>query len=319
VEVRVPPDAAGITLGRFLLNRLKLSRTALRRMKQQGGLLLDGEPVLTSVLLRGGETLSLVDERSGRVAPEEGMLTILYEDPYLLAVDKPAGVVVHPVRGYTGGTLANTVAWHLQQRGEPPVARPVQRLDRETSGLLLFAKESHIHHRLSAALDARKLDREYLALVAGVPDRSAGTIDIPLRRTWGHSVRREPAVGPRTAEQEAALAAAAAAGRVLRAEWTAAGSPALTHFRVLQAWETAALLSLRLETGRTHQIRVHLAWLGHPVLGDELYGRPGPPGRQALHAASLAFRHPMTGQDVQLASPLPADMRALIDRFDRGS
>lgn len=315
----MPAEAAGLSLGRYLFDRLKLSRTLVRRLKQQGAICVDGARARTNLVLRGGEllTLQVQTESSERVRPQPLPLTVLFEDQYLLVVVKPAGMVVHPVRDYTDGTLANAVAHHLQERGEAPVARPVHRLDRETSGLLLFAKSTHVHGRLAAQLEAHKLDREYLALVRGVPNPRAGRIEVPLRRVWGHPVKREAAILPRTPDQEAELAAAARAGRTLRAEWTGAGARAVTHYQVLRDWESAALLGLRLETGRTHQIRVHLAHIGHPILGDELYGETGPPGRQALHAATLAFAHPVTGAHLRFSCPLPADMSSLIDRMDQ--
>ena len=317
MRYEVPPDANGLSLGKFLYDRLKLSRTLIRRVKNQEGLLVDGRLARTSYLLVGGEVVELRVAVESRVAPEPLALTVVYEDEALLVVEKPAGMVVHPVRDYTGGTLANAVAYHLQQRGESPVARPVQRIDRETSGLVLFAKNQAAAGQLARALEKQKLDRRYIAFAHGEVEPPAGTVSVPIRRVWGHPVAREAALGPREPEQEAQLAAAAAAGQVLRDEWTAAGQESVTCFETLRRWPGVTMLALRLETGRTHQIRVHMAHLGYPLLGDELYGRGGPPGRQALHAATLAFTHPVTGEALRFESPLPADLVALMAALDQ--
>lgn len=311
MQYQVPPEAGGITLGRFLYDRLKLSRTLIRRTKTAGGLYVDGKPARTGLMLRGGELVELRLPVSGRVEPEPVPLTVIYEDRYLLVVEKPPGQVVHPVRDYVSGTLANGVAYHLQQRGEEAVVRPVQRIDRDTSGLVLFAKDPAVAGSLSRELERNKLERQYIAFLDGSLPADTGSVTVPIRRVWGHPVAREAAVGQRTPEQEALLAEAAARGQTLREEWTASGQPAVTHWEVLQRWSEATKVRLRLETGRTHQIRVHMAHLGYPLLGDELYGHGGRPGRQALHAATLALAHPVTGEMLRFVSSLPPDLLAL--------
>jgi len=319
MRFQVEPEARGMRLSQYLFDRLKLSHSLVRRAKVSGGLLVDGQPVRTSHVLSGGEVVEIRVAQEGRVTPEPVPIQVVYEDPYLLVVDKPAGMVVHPVRDYVSGTLANGVAYHLLRSGADPVARPVQRIDRETSGLVLFAKEPAVASLLARELERHKLDRCYVALVEGVVAADSGTVDRPLRRVWGHPVAREVAEGPRTPEQERLLAEAEAAGRVLREEWTAAGKPAVTHWRVLRRWRGATMLELRLETGRTHQIRVHMAYLGHPLLGDELYGGSRRLiGRQALHAASLALTHPVSGEFLHFTSPLPPDLADLVARLDAG-
>lgn len=319
MRYEVPHEACGLTLGKYLYDRLKLSRTLVRRAKNSEGLLVNGQPARTSYILAGGERVELRVSAVGNVTPELMPLVIIYEDEWCLVVDKPAGVVVHPVKDYDHGTLANGVAYHLRERGEEVVARPVQRIDRNTSGLVLFAKNPAVAGQLAAELQKHKLDRRYLAFVHGQVPPAQGRIDVPIRRVWGHPVAREAAVGPRLPEQEALLAAAAAEGKVLRDDWKAAGQRAVTDWEVLQRWPDVTLLALRLETGRTHQIRVHMAYLGHPLVGDELYGGEGAIlGRQALHAASLAFVHPVTGELLQLESTLPPDLVALMQRLDAG-
>lgn len=318
MRFQVPVDAAGLTLGKFLYDRIKLSRNLVRRAKNDQGLLVDGRPVRVSYVLAGGERVQVQVQSEGRVQPEALPLAVVYEDAEVLVVEKPAGMVVHPVRSYVSGTLANAVAYHLAERGEEAVARPVLRIDRETSGLVLFGKTPIAAQRLAGALEQYKLERRYLAFAHGEFPADTGTAVVPIRRVWGHPVAREAAVGPRTSGQEAELTEAEAAGRAIRDEWRAAGQRAVTHWQVLQRWPGVALLALQLETGRTHQIRVHLAHAGHPLLGDELYGRSGRPGRQALHAATLAFAHPATGEVVRFESPLPPDLVQLKESLDAG-
>ena len=319
MRYEVPPEAQGLSLGKYLFDRLKLSRTLIRKVKNRGGLTVNGQVTWTNYLLQGGEVIELQMEQEGRVAPEPMDLAIVYEDAHLLVVDKPPGMVVHPVKDYVHGTLAGGVTHHLLQRGEPAVARPVQRIDRDTSGLVLFAKNPAVAGRLAAELERYKLERRYVAYVDGAVARDTGTVDLPIRRVWGHPVAREAAVGPRTPEQEAALAEAQAQGQTLREDWTAAGQRAVTHFQVVKRWPAVTKLALQLETGRTHQIRVHMAHVGHPLLGDWLYGSEGAPGRQALHAATLVLVHPVTGERLALEAPLPADLIALEQALDQGS
>lgn len=320
MRYEVPPEARGLRLGQFLFDRLKLSRNLVRRAKNAGEILVDGRPARTSLVLEGGEVVELSLPAEGRVAPEPVPIQVVYEDPWLLVVEKPPGMVVHPVRDYTGGTLANGVAYHLQQSGQPVVVRPLQRIDRGTSGLVLFVKDPAVASQLSRELERQKLERRYLAVARGTMDGESGTVAVPLRRVWGHPVAREVAVGPRTPEQERLLAEAERSGRVLREDWKAEGQPAVTHWRVLRRFPEAALVELRLETGRTHQIRVHMAYLGHPLIGDPLYGGGGEEAfgleRQALHAATLAFTHPVTGEAMRFESPLPEDMAGLLRRLE---
>lgn len=316
MRYEVPPEARGLSLGKFLYDRLKLSRTLVRRAKNEGTILVNGRPARVSHVLEGGERVELVVRSEGRVEPEPIPIVVVYEDADLLVVDKPAGMVVHPVKDYTHGTLAAGVAYHLQQQGDAPVARPVQRIDRETSGLVLFARNPAVAGRLSAELEKHKLERRYIAFVHGEMQEEQGRVDVPLRRVWGHPVAREAAVGARTPEQEAALAEAEAAGTTLREEWKGTGQRAVTHWKVLRRWPGVTMLALQLETGRTHQIRVHMAHLGHPLLGDTLYGSGGRPGRQALHAATLVLDHPVTGAEIRLEAPLPPDLVALMAELD---
>jgi len=319
VKYQVPAEVAGMTLGKYLLGRLKLSRNLIRKAKNSEGLLIFGTPVRSSYSLVGGEELEIRVISEGRVTPEAMPLDLVFEDEHVLVVNKPAGMVVHPVRGYTGGTLANAVAYHLDQQGLESVARPILRIDRDTSGLVLFAKTATAAQALSRAMHQHKLERRYLALVHDQVESDRGTVNLGIRRVWGHPVAREVAIGLRTPEQEAELAQAEAGGQRLRDDWKATGQKAVTHWTVLNRWPVATFLELRLETGRTHQIRVHMAQIGHPIIGDWLYGAGGGEGRQALHAASLGFSHPVTGIEMLLHVPLPTDMAAQVAKLNKST
>jgi 23S rRNA pseudouridine1911/1915/1917 synthase len=218
--------------------------------------------------------------------------TIPYEDEHLLVVDKAAGLVVHPARGHREGTLAQLLAG-TAAGGEPERAGIVHRLDRDTSGLLVVARSEAMHALLQAALAQRRIEREYLTLVLGRPPARSGTIEAPIGRD--PQVRTRMAVGgsfPREAR---------------------------THFAIERALPGFTLLRVRLETGRTHQIRVHMQAIGHPVAGDPEYGAPGALGleRQFLHAARLAFDHPLSGERVEVRSALPEDLARALERAEQ--
>ena len=217
---------------------------------------------------------------------------IAYEDEHLLVVDKGPGVVVHPARGHGEGTLAQLLAASAAG-GDPERAGIVHRLDRDTSGLLVISRSERAHRRLQAALRRRQIEREYLTLVQGRPPARSGTIEAPIGRD--PRVRTRMTVGGAHSRE------------------------ARTHFALERALAGTSLLRLRLDTGRTHQIRVHLRAIGHPVCGDPEYGTAGVLGltRQFLHAARLAFEHPFTGQRVDVCSPLPADLRDALARAER--
>jgi 23S rRNA pseudouridine1911/1915/1917 synthase len=218
--------------------------------------------------------------------------TIAYEDEHLLVVDKGPGLVVHPARGQRQGTLAQLLAGRAAG-GDPERAGIVHRLDRDTSGLLVVSRSEEAHRRLQAALKGRLIEREYLALVQGRPPARSGTIDAPIGRD--PRVRTRMAIGGAHARE------------------------ARTHFTLDRALADTSLLRLRLETGRTHQIRVHLRAIGHPVCGDPEYGTAGLLGleRQFLHAVRVAFDHPLTGERVEVVSALPADLQRALARAER--
>jgi 23S rRNA pseudouridine1911/1915/1917 synthase len=290
-ELTVPAEAAGERLDVFLAE-LAGSRAAAQRLIDGGHVTVDGAVKAKRQVLAGGERVRVEepDAAAPAAAAPEARFGIAWEDEHLIVVDKPAGVVVHPAHGHRQGTLVQALAGRVAGGEDPGRAGIVHRLDRDTSGLLVVARSEPVHAALKALLASRELVREYLALVEGRPPARRGTIDAPLGRD-----RR---VRTRTS--------------------TEADEPreAITHFEVERALPHDTLLRVRLETGRTHQIRAHLLAIGHPVAGDPEYGSPGRHGlkRQFLHAARLAFPHPVTGAAVDVRSPLPEDLAAALER-----
>jgi 23S rRNA pseudouridine1911/1915/1917 synthase len=288
IELTVPPEAAGTRLDRFLAEPLG-SRARAQSLIDAGSVLVDGRAQPKRHTLTAGAQVRVTPAAAPElVVASPAPFTVVYEDQHLLVVDKPAGVVVHPARGHWTGTLAQALAGRGADGGEPWRAGLVHRLDRDTSGLLVVAKSDDVLRALKALLAARELRREYLALVAGHPEARAGTIDAPVGRD-----RRD---------------------RLLMSIDTDEPREARTHFELERLLPGAALLRVTLETGRTHQIRVHMAAIGHPVCGDPQYGKAGEYGlpRQFLHAAGLAFVHPVTGEPIDVSSPLPEDLVAAL-------
>jgi 23S rRNA pseudouridine1911/1915/1917 synthase len=285
----VPSEAAGERLDVFLAAHTG-SRAAAQRLIDGGVVRVDGEPRPKRHVLHGGEHVE-VGDLPAEAEPEaaEAPFEIAWSDEHLLVVDKPAGVVVHPARGNRTGTLAQALRGLAQGGEDPDRAGIVHRLDRDTSGLLLVARSVEAYDALRAQMRARTITREYLALVEGRPPAREGTIDAPL----GRDRRVRTRISSDTDEAK----------------------PAVTHFEVERALPHSTLLRVRLETGRTHQIRAHLLAIGHPVLGDPEYGRPGYGlERQFLHAERLALAHPITGAPLDVRSPLPEDLCAALSR-----
>jgi 23S rRNA pseudouridine1911/1915/1917 synthase len=284
----VAPEEAEERLDRLLARRLDVSRSAARRMIEEDLVRVGGAEAAPSYKVRGGE---LIEARllEKELAPEDISVPIVFEDEHLLVVDKPAGLVVHPGAGNRSGTLVNAVLRKGIVGGEDP-ERPgiVHRLDRDTSGLMVLAKSEEAYSRLVAALSARRVSRVYRALVVGEGLPATGTIDSP--------VGRDPA-NP--------TLMTAGVGRL-----------AVTHFEVMREATGFSMLRVRLETGRTHQIRVHLSAIGHPVFADPLYGEAVPDRRLWLHAESLAFVHPVTGEALEFRSPIPEDLREAARGLD---
>jgi 23S rRNA pseudouridine1911/1915/1917 synthase len=286
----LPADAAGQRFDAVLAHALpQYSRSRLRGWIDAGRVALDGHPAVPTRRVRGGEHVvvrAASDPRELPALPEAIALSVVAEDDALIVIDKPAGLVVHPGSGNRDGTLLNALLHHAPQLAGVPRAGIVHRLDKDTSGLMVVAKTLTAQTALVRQLQARTVRREYAALAAGDLSRS-GIVDAPIGR---HPTRRT------------AMAV------------VATGKPARTHYDIVERFGVATLLRCRLETGRTHQIRVHLASLGHPLIGDPAYGRRGPVPfpRQALHAARLELVHPVTGRICAWESALPPDFAQLL-------
>jgi len=294
LRIRVPDDAAGLRLDQFLAGLPEVSsRSAAERLLGAGSVLVDGAPAEKSLKLAGGEEIELPAlDAPPALEPEDVGLRIAYEDEHLLVVDKPAGVVAHPSGGHDTGTLVHGVLAHGAAGGEEERPGIVHRLDRDTSGLLVVARSEEAHERLKRLVQKRELVREYHALVRGRPRSRTGRIEAPIGRD-----RRDPTRHSLDTDRP---------------------REAVTHFELVELIDQNALLRVRLETGRTHQIRVHLAAIGLPVVGDPVYGVPDPAlGRQFLHAARLAFTHPFSGERVEVESPLPPDLAEYLGELRR--
>ncbi len=287
---QVPGDLAGERADKIVAVVAGLSRAAARSLIDQGLVTVDGAPVDPKHRLVAGIELDIEVPVLRGLEAEDIPLTVLYEDDHVAVVEKPAGLVVHPGAGRATGTMAAGLLarWpRLEGVGQQDRWGIVHRLDREVSGLLVVALTDVAYEALVAALARRSVARDYLALVWGGLDAATGTIDAPIGRDARYPSRMATQVE---------------------------GRPSRTHYRRTAFWSGAGLsmLEVSLETGRTHQIRVHLASIGHPVVGDRVYGRPGPPGvdpfRVWLHAAHLGFNHPITDQKISVDSPLPADL-----------
>ncbi len=284
LTLTVPAEAAGARLDQFLAEPLG-SRSRAQRLIDSHRVHVDGVARSKRYAVKPGEGIVVDDLEATPEAPAAAApFSVPYEDDDLLVVDKPAGVVVHPARGHHSGTLAQALAGVGAGGEDPWRAGIVHRLDRHTSGLLVVAKSDEVHRALKALLAARRLRREYLTLVEGRPRARSGTIDAPIGRH------------PRE--------------RTLMSVEAGQGRAARTHFEIELATARATLLRVGLETGRTHQIRVHMAAIGHPVCGDRQYGTAGLYGleRQFLHATRLAFEHPLTDEAIDIISPLPDDL-----------
>jgi len=289
----VPAEAAGERLDRFLAGLPEVgSRGAAERLIESGAATIDGERPAKSRRLEGGERLELElpEAPSEEIRREDVPLRVAYEDEHLLVIDKPAGVVVHPAPGHATGTLVHGLVGDLAGGDAPDRPGIVHRLDRDTSGLLVVARTEESYRGLRNLVRRRALERRYKALVRGRPRSWHGRIEAPIGRD-----RREP---------------------TRMSLDTEAPRDAVTHFDVERLLDGHALLDVRLETGRTHQIRVHLAAIGLPVVGDRVYGVPEPElRRQFLHAWRLAFPHPVTGESVEVEAELPPELQAALARL----
>lgn len=299
MNIDITPELDGLTVFDILRRRMHISTGTLTLLKNSpSGITVDGVRVTVRYRLKTGERLSLdladkPETGTSEIVPKKLPLSIIFEDDDIIVADKPAGMPTHPTHGHLDDTLANALAYRAVVRGEPFVFRPANRLDRNTSGIVLLAKNRFAASRLFEDMKSGAIHKTYAAVTVGVPDPAAGRIDAPIARA-----------------DEGILM------RVVRED----GAQSATEYNVMRrsADGKYALVALRPITGRTHQIRVHMAYIGTPLLGDFLYGEECPDiiARHALHAARLEFKHPTTGALMRMSSPLPADMLKVIkDRF----
>lgn len=290
-------EAGGERLDRVLAARLPdLSRAQLQRLIKSGAATVNGRPSKPAYRVEPGDrvVVQLPDEPEVAVQPEAIPLDIVYEDDALLVVNKPAGMVVHPAAGHASGTLVNALLAHCPQVadvGGLERAGIVHRLDKETSGLLVVAKSPDVHAALQRQFKHRQVHKTYLALVEERVQPREGVIEAPVGRD--HQDRKRMAV-------------------------VRSGRPAATHYRVVETLRGFTLLEVHPQTGRTHQIRVHLAWMGYPLVGDRVYGRRKQtllPDRHFLHARELRFTHPVTGQEMTFIAPLPPELVEVLERL----
>ena len=293
VRVEVRGDQAGLRLDELVAWAGEMSRTRAADLVSSGAVLVDGRRERKSYRVCEGDVVEIPDAEAPRYAPPAGV-SVVWEDEHLLVVDKPAGVVVHAAAGVREGTLVDALAARgtaLARAPDPDRPGIVHRLDRDVSGLLVVAKTDDVHASLSQALRRREIERRYAALVHGTPSADRGKIDAPVGRDPKHRTRMTVAPG---------------------------GRASVTWFAVVERFSEASLLDVRLETGRTHQIRTHLASIGHAVVGDAAYGRDPSLARRLglrrpfLHACRLAFVHPVTRKRVEVTSELPAELSSAL-------
>lgn len=293
----------------LLQRRFHFSSRLIRKLKIQGGVFMNGKPVRLNEHGRAGDVLGIIyPEETSYFEPEDIPVAVVYEDDDLLVVNKQPGLVVHPTKNYQSGTLANALTNHMKMNDQTYKIRFVNRLDRDTSGLIIIAKNSHCQDFMVHEMEDNRVVKQYLAIVHGIIAEEEGTIDLPIDKDCDHVARR----------------------KVMQS-----GYPSVTHYKVLERFAGGpqdgsipgySLLQVQLDTGRTHQIRVHLTHIGHPIVGDELYGQlygysciPHWMPRQALHAAVLEFKQPATGAYLQVKADLPQDMEDCLRKLRTGN
>lgn len=280
----VTQEESSLTVRDFLKSH-HISARQIQKLTRSKGILKNGRPAFLNASLRVGDSIKIrrLSPAASKLTAENLPLDILYEDEYLIAVNKPPRQLVHPTGHTTSGTLANAIAYHLQESGQPLILHPIHRLDRDTSGCVLFAKTAEAQRSLTKQRDDHTLTRTYQAIVNGIPEQAEGTIKLPIGKHPTQANRR-----------------------MIHKD----GDNAVTHYRVLSSYDNHSLVELTLETGRTHQIRLHLAAISLPIIGDNMYGMRSPfIRRQALHAVRTTFLHPYTAKQVTIDAPLTEDIR----------
>lgn len=300
LELKISTEDCSKTVKQILKTRLQLSERLIKKLKYMGNIILNSAPASVSEKVSEGDVLEVLiefDELNEDIIPEKTDLDIIYEDECLIAVNKPPHMVVHPsVRHYTG-TLANGLMHYLISRGIRTLIRPVSRLDRDTSGVIIFALNPYVQNFLSRQMRDSTYQKEYLGIVHGTFTTQFGTIEQPIERLPGSIILRHA---------------------------SAHGAPSVTHYEVLEQFEDCAFVKFRPITGRTHQIRVHCQAAGHPLIGDTLYSLPefdnkhtGLINRQALHSSLVSFIHPFSGSPLSLKAPLPDDFLHALEILNK--
>lgn len=291
LEYKIEEEHNGKKLRDYLKSYLQLSTRLIRGAAGDGRITIDGSRVKLNHAIKTGEMLRIIlsKEEDQNIEPEEMDLNIVFEDEDIIVINKPPFTVVHPTRSHTHGTLANGVLHHFRSNDESCIVRLVSRLDMDTSGLIVIAKNQFAHMFLAGEMERNTFKKGYTAVIWGNMKEEKGTIDLPIYRPGPESIKR--IVDER-------------------------GQESITHFQVMEHLKEADIIRLQLETGRTHQIRVHLSHLGHPIIGDSLYGRSQEENlmnRQALHASYISFTHPRKKELIELSCPLPEDINNLIE------
>ena len=279
------------TLKEILLDKLQFSVRSLSKMKREQSVLVNGNFTKPSTKIKKGDLIEVkIEEDMANFEPQDLNLDILYDDFDIIMVNKPPFMVVHPTKSHNDKTIANGVTDYIIKQNEKVKIRFVNRLDMNTSGLVIVAKNAYAHHTLSLDMGENKVEKKYITVVKGIVKDAFGTINVPIYRPTEDSVKR--VVDER-------------------------GQASVTHYKVLERLNDATVLEVKLETGRTHQIRVHMAYIGHGIIGDELYGYVDEAliNRQALHAYSLVFEQPRTKEELKFEAKLPKDIEELIQKL----
>ncbi|HOJ09090.1 MAG TPA: RluA family pseudouridine synthase [Clostridiales bacterium] len=280
------------TVKSILKSELGLSERLIKKLKNTNGIFLNSLPVYVVSRVQPGDLVHVsieLEEKCEDIIPENIHIDIIFEDEHMIILNKQPGIVVHPTVSHPSGTIANAVMYHLSEMGKNLKVRPVSRLDRDTSGVIIFAKNPYVQTSLVRQMASNTFIKEYLGIVWGVPDKMEGTIDMPIERK------------PDT---------------IMLRHVSETGKPSVTHYEVLKTFDNAALLKFVLETGRTHQIRVHCQATGHPIIGDTLYFQEHISeiiARQALHSYKVSFIHPVTAKPMEVFASLPDDMRRALE------
>lgn len=289
----VDEESEGLKLKEILYNEMKLSSRLVRRLKRSKGIFVNNQKRMFHEQLKIGDRVEVImEEEPNQFEPENIPINVVYEDIDLLILNKEPGIVVHPTKGHPTGTMANAIMYYMNETGEKFKIRFANRLDRDTSGLIMIAKNPFVQQELSKQMAENKVEKMYLTVVKGIIKEDEGTIDAPIGRINPDDVMR-----------------------VVLEE----GQASITHYKVIERLKDATLVRIKLETGRTHQIRVHMKHIGHPLIGDSLYGYVNEEliKRQALHAETLVFYQPRTNEKMEVNADMPKDMEMLIEKLKK--